>query len=64
MKTDQLKSKGKYIALPAEWYEPVTQYVVLLENASEVTREFDRFLASDRVRSILEGYGYATPELQ
>jgi molybdate transport system substrate-binding protein len=64
MKTDQLKGKGKYIALPAEWYEPVTQYVVLLENASEITREFDRFLASDRVRSILEDYGYATPELQ
>jgi molybdate transport system substrate-binding protein len=64
MKTNQLKGKGKFIAIPSAWYEPVTQYVVLLENASEVTREFDRFLASDQVRNILEDYGYATPELQ
>jgi ABC-type molybdate transport system substrate-binding protein len=59
-----MKDRGVFLAFPDDWYTPVMQYVVLLQNATPATHDFERFLASDKVRQILDDYGYATPELQ
>ncbi len=61
MQQENMKDRGIYIPFPDTWYKPVTQYVVLLDTASDVTREFEQFLGSDRAQAILRDYGYNIP---
>jgi len=64
MRLENMKDRGIYIPFPDTWYQPVTQYVVLLDKASEITREFEQFLGSDRAHAILRDYGYNIPVTQ
>ncbi|NNE38096.1 MAG: solute-binding protein [Gammaproteobacteria bacterium] len=55
---DALKDSGKYIPINPSWYQPVTQYVAVLQDNNPVTISFIEFLTSNHALNILNNYGY------
>lgn len=52
---------GTYALIPAEWHAPLRQRMVLMKNASPVTRDFYGFVQSPAARVILRKYGFLLP---
>lgn len=54
--------QGHYALIPEDWHKPLRQRMVLLKNASAVSRKFYLYLQQPAARSILHKYGFALPE--
>lgn len=57
-----MQEAGSFELIPADWYQPIRQRMVLLQNAGAVAREFYRYLDSDTAKQIIKNFGYASPE--
>ncbi|MDF0534608.1 molybdate ABC transporter substrate-binding protein [Shewanella yunxiaonensis] len=58
----QFRERGRYLALPVEQYTPLTQRMVLLNSAGEVTKDFYHYLQSKPARAVFSSFGFALPE--
>ncbi len=59
-----LENKGRWLALPAESYEPIAQGVVVVRNKGEKLRQahqFSDFLLTQEAQDILIKFGYLVP---
>ena len=55
------KGQGKYFPIPADWYDPINQYLVLLRGAGTSTKTFLKYLEGDEAKEIIKKYGYSLP---
>lgn len=53
-----LKNEGSYFPIPDPWYDRINQYVVMFDDASQVSLKFKDFLISDTAIQVLNRYGY------
>lgn len=60
--TAPLQEAGHFELVPAEWYHPIKQRMVMLKDAGAVAREFYDYLGGARSKEIIKKYGYAIPE--
>ena len=58
----QKLNKGSYWQVPQEFYAPIIQQAVLLEE-NVASKAFFSFLQSDMARAIISQYGYELPDL-
>ncbi|MEX0853134.1 MAG: molybdate ABC transporter substrate-binding protein [Bauldia sp.] len=56
-----VSSSGSYALIPDAWHQPLRQRMVLLKGAGDTARAFYAFLASQRARKIMRGYGFVLP---
>ncbi|MDJ0955974.1 MAG: molybdate ABC transporter substrate-binding protein [Arenicellales bacterium] len=56
-----LSTQGRYVLLPQSWHEPLHHYMVLLNNAGEVSRAFYAYLSQPTTRETLQKFGFSTP---
>jgi len=61
MKTKNMQNRGKFYLIPKSWYDPIVQYVVILANATQETRNFIDFLNGNKATGIINDYGYSLP---
>ena len=61
----QMLGHGKWIEVPRESYQPISQGIVMLKHGNETNataaKKFMEFMASAKARSILEKFGYTLP---
>lgn len=61
----QMKGQGKWIALPANAYQPIAQGMVILAHGErthpELAQQFYDFVFSPKARAIFERHGYLVP---
>jgi molybdate transport system substrate-binding protein len=55
----EIAENGRFIPIPENWHEPITQYLALLRNAGENGRDFYHYLMSEPARGQLRDSGYA-----
>ena len=60
--TAPLQETGHFEPVPAEWYHPIKQRMVLTKNASTIARAFYEYLSSNAAKQIIEKFGYSIPE--
>lgn len=62
VESSALKTKGRWIEVPDNLYQPIAQGVVVLEHAKannfKAARTFYSFLFSDQARAIFKSFGY------
>ncbi|MCL1076178.1 molybdate ABC transporter substrate-binding protein [Shewanella dokdonensis] len=58
----QFRERGRFVALPTELHNPLTQRMVLLKGAGDVANDFYRYLQSEPARAVFRAYGFALPE--
>ncbi len=58
-----VKDKGKYWIIPAEYYAPLEQAVVIVNRSQHKTesQHFLDFIKTDEVRQVLKQYGFTLP---
>jgi molybdate transport system substrate-binding protein len=56
----ETRDKGKFFLIPEDWHDPIIEYLVLLKNATPVSRACYQYLLSGKATPILEKYGYMT----
>lgn len=56
-----MQSAGHFQLLPADWYTPIRQRMVLLKNAGAAAQELYEYFSSDTVRQIIVRHGYTIP---
>lgn len=59
--TPAVASRLDYVAVPAEWHEPLVQGMALLPDASDGARAFFVFLQGPEAKAILAAQGYDIP---
>ena len=59
---EQFSGKGLDFPLQQNWYPPVTQYAVLLDDTDEQGLRYYKYLSSESSRAIFKKYGYALTE--
>ncbi len=57
----QVASQGSYALIPEDWYAPLRQRMVLLEDAGEVAEAFYAYMMEPPAREIMESYGFILP---
>lgn len=57
---DNGRIRGSHWLVPTSLYAPIEQQAVRLSD-SDATRDFMRFMRSDRARTLIHGFGYTTP---
>jgi len=57
-----MQAAGNFEMIPADWYPPVRQRMVLLRSAGSAAKEFYQYLDSETARQVIRNYGYALPE--
>ena len=57
-----IQSAGYFEHLPTDWYRPINQRMVLLNNAGESVRQLYDYLVSNNAQQIILKYGFALPE--
>lgn len=61
----EMKGQGKWIALPADAYQPIAQGAVILRHGEQtnpkLAQQFYDFVFSAKARAIFERYGYLVP---
>ena len=57
-----MQSAGHFEFIPAEWYSPVRQRMVLIQNAGTTARAFFNFIGSKTAQQVMQKYGYTLPE--
>lgn len=55
----EVAARGTYLAVPIDWYAPLTQTMVLLRGAGMEARAFFAFLRSDAARAVLARSGFS-----
>ena len=60
--TPPMQEAGHFEPVPAEWYHPIMQRMVLLKNAGTVAKEFYNYLGSTTAQQIIKKFGYTIPE--
>lgn len=55
------RGEGKFFPIPANWYDPIEQYLVLLRGAGTSTKAFLNYLEGDDAKEIIRKYGYTLP---
>lgn len=56
-----VQQAGHIKKIPDDWYQPLLQRVVLINNAGTTARDFFQFLDSKQARHIIEQAGYGLP---
>ncbi|MFQ6372281.1 molybdate ABC transporter substrate-binding protein [Shewanella sp. YIC-542] len=59
----QFQARGRYLALPQEQHRPLTQRMVLLNNAGSVAQDFFQYLQSEPARAVFSAYGFGLPKV-
>ncbi|WP_232818519.1 molybdate ABC transporter substrate-binding protein [Elioraea thermophila] len=57
----QMKDRGRFELIPAEWHEPLRQRMVLVRNPHPVAERFYRFMMEKPAREIMVRYGFVLP---
>lgn len=57
----QLRDKGRFALIPADWHSPLLQRMALLDGAGKVALAFYAHLQGPAARAILARYGFAVP---
>lgn len=57
-----VRAKGSFDLIPAEWHEPLRQRMALLKNAGPVAEAFYDYMNGSAARAIMERYGFVLPE--
>ena len=57
----QFENRGAYWVVPAEHYDPIEQYAIMLSD-NDAARSFLNFCKSDSVRQLIKSAGYDLPE--
>jgi molybdate transport system substrate-binding protein len=57
-----IMEQGKFFLIPETWHKPVIQYLVLLDEADQPSRQFYNYLLTDATKQILHKYGYVTED--
>ena len=52
---------GRFLPIPADWHQPIQQYLVLIHDAGKDSVDFYKFLLGDEARAMLVKSGYAVP---
>ena len=65
LRKNQKELKGYSWTIPSEWHDPIRQQAILLKRAkkNKTALEFLNFIKSNRVRKIIESYGYSIEHL-
>ncbi|MCO8146878.1 molybdate ABC transporter substrate-binding protein [Rhodovulum tesquicola] len=58
----QLRDRGRFALIPAEWHAPLLQRMALVREASPVAEAFYAYIQQPTARAIMERYGFALPE--
>ncbi|WOH50468.1 molybdate ABC transporter substrate-binding protein [Bradyrhizobium sp. sBnM-33] len=56
-----VSSLGSFVLIPAEWHQPLRQRMVLMKNATPVTREFYRYVQMPAARVVFRKFGFILP---
>jgi molybdate transport system substrate-binding protein len=57
----EIRARGRFTVIPAEWHAPLNQRMVLLRGASAAARGFYEFVQAPAGRAIVAEFGYAAP---
>lgn len=61
----QMQGHGKWVEVPRESYQPISQGIVMLKHGNEsnaaASKKFMAFMASAQARAILQKFGYILP---
>ena len=57
----EIGSLGSYVLVPSDWHAPLRQRMVLMQNASETSKAFYRYLQTPSARTIFRKYGFVLP---
>ena len=59
-----MKDKGKYWMVPADYYPPLDQGVVLVSKSphKQATQKFLEFIRTKEASEVLEKYGFTLPQ--
>lgn len=57
----EVSALGSYVLVPAEWHAPLRQRMVLMRNASAITKDFYRYVRTPAARGILRKFGFVLP---
>ena len=60
--TPPMQNTGHFEQVPAGWYRPVVQRMVLMKNAGAVASDFYDYLSSKAAQQIIIKFGYSIPE--
>ncbi len=58
----EMKELGNWDLIPQDWHQPLSQRMVLLNNAGDTAQAFYAFMGSDLVGKIMERYGFTLPQ--
>ncbi len=53
-----MQGKGKIFLIPEHWHQPLQQYVVLLDGASNLEKQFFDYMQNSHSQMIIRNYGY------
>lgn len=59
-----IRNNGRFLPVPENLHEPITQYLALLNNSDQAGREFFAYLTGKEARSILLKSGYSPVETE
>lgn len=57
----QMKERGRYAPIPADWHAPLRQRMVLLRNAGSTAEAFYRYMQQPPARAVMRRYGFVLP---
>lgn len=57
-----IAQQGSSRILPAEWHQPISHRMVLMEHAGETARRFYQYLQSPAAQKVFLQYGFDSPE--
>ena len=58
--TKKMQEQGNFELIPRDWYSPINQRMVLLNNAGNTARSLYSYINSDTAHRIIDKYGYTT----
>lgn len=61
-KAPAIAQQGQFALIPENWYTPLAQRMVLINNAPDQAKQFYTFLGTEPARAILKKYGFDLPE--
>jgi len=58
---ERFRDRGRFVALPGDWYRPLAHRMVRIEGADGIARAFYRFMQRERARTLLRQHGFGDP---
>ena len=56
-----MQTAGHFEIIPADWYSPIHQRMVLMKNSGAAARSFYAYMGEEKARQIIRKYGYTLP---